>query len=299
MSNGNNVTVGEKVTKFLPVIDKLYLRESFTSIFEVDGAIWTGTQSIKVPRVTAQGNVDYDRETGYGAGAIGVTYQTIELTHDRGRKFTIDAVQGDEINFDLLAEAMVTYERNHNIPEIDAIRFAAIATNAGTTVTANLTTPAEALAAYDAAEVSWLAEGRDMSRSVMYLDAHTWGLIKQSLAGSGRINLNVNNGVLNRIVNQLDNTPLIVVPNDRFYSAIELLNDGDGGYQAATGAGVINFLLLEVDVPQAVTKRKADKVIEPKDNQTHDGYAVFYRTFHDIYFFDLQKVRVYAHLKEI
>ena len=298
---GDNVTATELVSTLIPVVDSLYEKESLTSIFERDGVIWEGTAKIKFPKVDVQGNADYSREDGYVNGSISVEYEEFELTIDRGRRFNIDAVTANEFPFDLAAEALLKFERNHNIPEIDAIRFAAIAKNAGVKVEAKLATTEEAIAAFDAAELHYMREGIDMSRAVMYVSAEYYALIKDYMTQRGRLNPNQNNGVINRVVTMLDQTPLIPVPAKRFMDKVELLTGKTGqeagGFKNPADAVKINFLLLDVDVPQAVTKRKADKVITPDANQTHDGWSFYYRTFHDVYFLDEQKVRMYAHVE--
>lgn len=299
-AGGDNVTATEVVSTLIPVVDAMYEKESLTSIFEREGTIWEGTSKIKFPKVEVQGNADYSRELGYKSGSISVEYEEKELSVDRGRRFNIDAVTANEFPFDLAAEAILKFERNYNIPEIDAYRFAAIATEAGTRVDAALATTEDAIAAFDAAELHFLAEGIDMSRAVMYVSAPFYGLIKEYMTARGRINANQNNGVINRTVTQLDQTPLMVVPTKRFQDKVTLLTGGTGqeagGFTNPAEAKLVNFILLDVDVPQAVTKRKADKVIEPQANQTHDGWSFYYRTFHDIYFLDEQKARIYAHV---
>lgn len=299
-AGGDNVTATELVEKIIPIVDAMYEKESLTSIFERDGVIWEGTAKVKFPMVDITGNADYSRENGYVDGSVSVEYETFTLSIDRGRRFNIDAVTANEFPFDLAAEALLKFERNHNIPEIDAIRFAAMATKAGVKVEETLTTTEQAIAAWDAAELKYLDEGVDMSRAVFFVSAHYYSLIKEYMTANGRINPNMNNGVLNRVVTQLDNTPMIVVPSKRFKSAVKLLSgkgeETAGGFTNPAEATDINFILVDIDVPQAITKRKADKVITPDVNQTHDGWSFYYRTFHDIYFLEEQKIRMYAHL---
>lgn len=294
----NDVTTTEEVTAFMPVLDKLYVQGAMTSIFEKDASIWSGKSSIQIPSIDVAGNADYSRTDGYVDGGIAVTWQDYTLQHDRGRRFNVDAVEADEFPFDLIAEALVKFEREKNTPEIDAVRFAQITAAAGTRVAKVLIDTEDALKAFDDAELKFMAEGLDMSRAVLFVSAKYYSLIKNYMTERGRLNPNQNNGVINRTVTMLDQTPIIPVPNIRFNDAVTLAAGTDGGVDGGyTQTGdQINFLLMEVDAAEAYTKRKADKVIAPEDNQTHDGWSVYYRTFHDIIVLKEQAPRIYAHI---
>ena len=295
-------TFAENVKKYLPILDQLYKQESLTSIFERDNVIWSGTKEIKIPVVSVSGNADYDRDTGYKSGSIGVTYQTKTLTYDRGRRFNVDAVENDEVPFDLVVEGMSTFEREENIPEVDAIRFAAMAQLAGTKVNADLADGAAALAAYDAAEKAFKKLGLTMNNAIMFCSADYYALLKSAVAA--RLNVGQFGGDLNRAVDMLDGKlPVITVADDRFYDQIQLLT-GEVGEEAGGFEPIedvtkrINFLIVDRAVPQAVTKRNVTKVITPEANQTHDGFSIYYRSLHDLYIKDNQASRMYAHIAD-
>lgn len=295
-------TFAQDVVEFLPVLDEIYQAEAITSIFEISNVKWSGKKKILIPTVTTQGNGDYDRENGYAKGSISVEYQEKELTHDRGRRFNIDAVEEDELNIDLVASALIYFERNENIPEIDAIRFAKLSQIAGNKISADYKTAEEAISAFDDAELKAHEKGIRLDNSIMFVSAWFYRLLKNYIKPS--LSANSNNGVIERGVKYLDNGLAIkIVPNDRFYDEIKLLSGGSGqeagGYEAVVGTShQINFMIVDKSVPQAVVKRKADKLIKPEDNQTHDGYALFSRTFHDIYIHDNQAHRLYVSVAE-
>lgn len=300
-AGGNAVTLSDEIATFLPVLDELYEQQAITSIFEVSDAVWSGTKKILIPTISVDGNADYSRSEGYVDGGIAVDYVEKTLTHDRGRRFNVDAVTLDEVNFDLIAAGMSKFERTQNVKEVDAIRFAALSQLAGTTKSEDITTSEAAIAAYDAAELKALELGLDLSNSIMYISAGFYTLIKNHVTPS--INANTNNGVLDRTVKYLDNgLELKIVPNDRFYSEIKLLTGGDdeeaGGYTTTENSRLINFLLVDKDVPQAVTKRRVTKIIPPEQNQKYDGVSVYYRNFHDIYIEDEQAPHIYASVKQ-
>lgn len=49
--------------------------------------IYNGGKSIKVPRMELSGLMDYDRDLGYPQGSVTLTYQTLDMTMDRGPLF--------------------------------------------------------------------------------------------------------------------------------------------------------------------------------------------------------------------
>lgn len=63
---------------------------------------YVGGNEIKVPKMSVDGLGDYNRSdagAGYTLGAVNLTYQTLTMTQDRGRKFQLDAMDVDETNF--------------------------------------------------------------------------------------------------------------------------------------------------------------------------------------------------------
>lgn len=293
-------TYTEQVNKFLDVLDKDLKGASLTSVFEVDNAIWDGTTGIKIPSVTTQGNANYDRETGYAQGSVGVKWQTEVLTVDRGRRFNIDAVEGNELPFDLVASSMEYFDRNQATPERDAYRFAKLSklAKADHIATADLKTSDAAIKAYDEFIEKAQAEGVNLSNAIMYVSAKMNTLIKNYIKPN--IISSEKGKTLDRIIYTMDNgLQLVIVEDARFYNEIKLLSgatgEEDGGYVPTDTASVMNFIIVDINTPQAVVKRKVTKVIAPEVNQTHDGWSVYYREFHDMYVADEQKAKIFVH----
>ena len=148
-------TFAEKITKYIPLLDEIYQRESLTAFLEMNplNVMFDGAKTIKLPKYVLDGAADYNRATGYNKGAVTVTWESHTLAYDRGRKFGVDIIDDDELGARTFMTLAAEYVRTKEIPETDAVRFAEMYTAAaagGTVVTADLTTGA--LAAYDAAE---------------------------------------------------------------------------------------------------------------------------------------------------
>ena len=124
---------------FQTTLDKQAVQESTTGWMEANaGQVkYNGGNEVKIPSITMDGLADYDRTTGFVDGAVTLTYQTHTLTQDRGRSFSLDAMDIDETNFVATAgNVMGEFQRVEVVPEIDAYRYSKLATlaiNAGQT----------------------------------------------------------------------------------------------------------------------------------------------------------------------
>lgn len=293
-------TFNEKAQKFIGVLDDIYQAESLTAILEQPGTEFVGTNKVRYPKIALDGAADYDRAKGYVEGAVTVDFEEHELMNDRGRKFRIDYIDNDEVAFDLYRSVMTEYVRTKEIPELDAARFARMAGKANAKkVAAALTADTDALAFFDACEEYMFDSEVPMSDVILYVSAAFYKAMKASTSISRRLDVNSNNGQVNRGITLLDGqTPVIVVPKNRFYTEIELLTGADGGaggFAPASGAKAINFMAVPKPYCKAITKRRAAKVIMPEANQSADAYDIMYRCHHDIIVPTNKEIGIYVH----
>lgn len=302
-------TFAEKATKFLPILDAIYQKGAITSILD-DAALasqFVGTKAVKLPKISVNGAGDYDRDTGYAQGGVGVAYEEHVLAYDRGRKFRIDVIDDDEAAFDLYRQVALEYIRTKEIPEIDAIRFAEIcaaairANTLGTVASKDLTSSDSALALYDAAEKTLDDNEVPEEGRIMFCTPFFYGLLKADTALSRRLDVQSNTGNIDRRVTMLDGiTPIIKVSPKRFYSLITLY-DGttagqtDGGYTPTAGGFDLNFIYANKSALRGVIKRRFSKIVEPGANQSADAYDIFYRCHHDLIVKDNETAGIYIH----
>lgn len=304
-------TFAEKAVAFLPILDAIYQRAAVTSNLD-DATLasqFVGTNAVKIPKITVDGAGTYDRDNGYTQGGVGVSYEEHTLEYDRGRKFRIDVIDNDEAAFDLFRQVTLEYVRTKEIPEIDAVRFAEIyaaatrANTKGTVANKDLTSADSALALFDTAEQTLNELQVPEEGRVLYCTNDFYTRMKQDTALTRRMDVNANNGNINRVVTMLDGiTPIIKVPQVRFNSLIQL-NDGKtagqtaGGYQTVTGNKPINFIYANRSALHGVVKRRVSKIVGPDVNQTADSYDVFYRLHHDLIVRDNETAAIYIHTK--
>ena len=282
----------------MPILDEIYMRSSFTSILEASGVVFTGTRKIKKPKIAMDGAGDYDRTHGYTDGAISVEYAEYELEQDRSRRFRVDVLDDDESAFALFRSLTTEFVRTKEIPEIDAYRFSKIAALAGKTVAVDYGA-GQALTAFDDA-IQYLTDAEvDLTNLILFVSSDFGKLIKQDPNIQRRFDVNVNNEKINRKISSLDDVPMIVVPKNRFYDSIQLLDGKSsgqiaGGYSSAPGAVGLNFILAPIRSLEAVTKRNNTKIIAPEVNQQADAYDVLYRYFHDLIVDDNKRPSIYV-----
>lgn len=271
--------MANSITKFKAYIDKLdtvYQQASATSILDADAdTVRMGAKAgeFLIPKMSMDGLADYSRSSGYVKGDVTITYETKSCNYDRGRKFSVDAMDNEEtagIAFGKLASEFI---RTKVVPEMDAFRFAKYASATGvlsaaeatpTTGTAVLTALQTAVNAQDEAEVN--VDGK-----ILYITPTLLTLAKN-------VDTTKSKAILDRF------EKIITVPQTRFYTAIDMKdgtssNETAGGYAGATDGYKINFMIINRDAVIQFGKHTVNKVVSPEENQTDDGYMFFYRAY--------------------
>lgn len=271
--------MANSITKFKAYIDKLdtvYQQASATSILDADAdTVRMGAKAgeFLIPKMSMDGLADYSRSSGYVKGDVTITYETKSCNYDRGRKFSVDAMDNEEtagIAFGKLASEFI---RTKVVPEMDAFRFAKYASATGilsaaeatpTVGTAVLTALQTAVNAQDEAEVN--VDGK-----ILYITPTLLTLAKN-------VDTTKSKAILDRF------EKIITVPQTRFYTAIDMKdgtssNEIAGGYAGATGGYKINFMIINRDAVIQFGKHTVNKVVSPEENQTDDGYMFFYRAY--------------------
>ncbi len=271
--------MANSITKFKAYIDKLdtvYQQAAATSVLDADtDTVRMGAKAgeFLIPKMSMDGLADYSRSSGYVKGDVTITYETKSCNYDRGRKFSVDAMDNEEtagIAFGKLASEFI---RTKVVPEMDAFRFAKYASATGilsaaeatpTAGTAVLTALQTAVNAQDEAEVN--VDGK-----ILYITPTLLTLAKN-------VDTTKSKAILDRF------EKIITVPQTRFYTAIDMKdgtssNETAGGYAGATGGYKINFMIINRDAVIQFGKHTVNKVVSPEENQTDDGYMFFYRAY--------------------
>lgn len=281
-------------SKFMPILDEIYKKESLTS--RLDGLTkpvdFGGVNEVKIFKTSVVGLGTYSRSTGYAAGDVTAGWETIQLTVERGRAFSIDRMDNEEslgMAFGTLAEEFI---RTQVTPEIDAFRFAKYAGWSGVSGTAAaLTTSAGVLAAIDVAAAKLDDDEVPSEGRLLWISQTHYRLLNAAVTRSL-----ANEETVQRKLKVLDDMTIIQVPSARFYKAVTLdpgSTTSAGGY---TGTGsALNFMLMHPSARDQAVKLANLKIFSPEENQLGDSWLFQYRLYHDAWVYDNKKTGIYVH----
>ena len=291
----------QTITKYLPLLDQVYAVASVSAILDTPNALVRETADAKtvlIAQTSMSGLGDYSRADGFVSGDLTLTWKPYTFEYDRGRTFQIDAMDDMEtmgLAFGSLAGEFV---RVKVTPEIDAIRFAKYATNAGTKVEATLTNKT-AVSAIAAAEVDMEEKEVSLANCVLFMTPTVYGYVKDDTEHFQRTLVPSENP--NRNFGSFDEMPIAKVPQSRFYTAVDTLSGKEeqaaGGFAKAEGAKDINFMIIDRASVIQLIKHGKMGVFDPDTNQSADAYKVDYRIYHDAWVLDNKKNGIYCHTK--
>ena len=290
----NNI---ELVNAQTAIVDEIYQSEAVTKVLEAPSELvrYAGGKSFQIANMALTGLGDYSRVNGYPEGGVTLEWKTYEFTNDRGTRFSVDRMDNEE-SFGIVASGLNgDFTRDYLVPEVDAYRFAKIANKAGKVVAANLDKET-AIDAIDEAMVTLTDNKVPLSRAILFVTPRTALAINKNITRSTANG----EGAINNIVDSYNNVPVIVVPQDRFYTGIELLpgtGEDQFGYEKAADAKEINFILMDKSASVNIGKLSMLKYFSPDVNQKKDAHQWDYRLYHESFVFDNKKAGIYVHTK--
>lgn len=292
-------------------LDKQMIQEAATGWMDANaGQVkYHGGKEVKIPQLSMDGLANYDREadSGYTKGSISFGYKTYEMTQDRGRKFQIDAMDVDETNFVLNATTIMgEFQRTQVVPEIDAYRLSKLATIAMQTeenAEYGYTVSNSNIIQKIKAGIKVLREKNFNGQLVIMCNYDTQLAIEEAALGK-LASVSFSQAGINTQVPAIDGCPIIPVTQNRLYTAIQLYDGTSGGQtaggyvKASTGLNV-NFLVLPIDLPIAVTKQDVMRIFSPTENQAANAWAMDYRRYHDLWVLDSKKEGIFVNIKDV
>ena len=288
------------VTKMLPLIDEIYKTEAKSAVLEVPSELVQETQdanTFKIAKMNMVGLGNYSKTTGFPAGDVTLEWETHTFANDRGRRFSVDRMDDIE-SFGLVAGRMVgQYIREYVIPEVDAYRFAKIATKAGTKATAETLSATTAKGALDTAIVTLQEKEVDDSRLIIFMTPTVAQYLSDNIT---RTTLNAE-GAINNVIESYNGIQIVRVPQTRFYTGVTLdagATSSAGGYKKTDTTGAeINFIVMDRVASVNITKSTVAKLFTPDENQDKDAWQFDYRMYHDSFVFDNKAAGIYLHAK--
>ena len=290
----NSITLFKK---YIDLLDEVYQNASVTSALDGDMTLvqmGANTNEIVIPKISMDGLADYDRNGGYVHGNVTLTNETVKFNYDRGRKFTVDAMDNEETAGLAFGKLAAEFIRTKVVPEMDAFRFA---TYAGTTGISKAT-------------AGTLADGAAVLEAQNKMDEDEVPQENRHLFITPTLH-NMIYAVDTTKSKEVLNSFAVVqkVPQSRFYTAIDLYdgktdnsgasgaNEKVGGFVKASTGKEINFMVIHKPALLQYPKHTVNKVISPDANQDSDGWLFFYRAYGLADVYENKVAGIYLHHK--
>lgn len=259
----NSIQISELFTQ---LVDEKYQATALSSVFE-DNTIEVGKNYGKfhIMKVDTQGIGTYDKATGYAGGATTVTYEDVTPDIDLSGKIVIDYYENEEA----LAKAFSKGTEDllqKMVKEVDAIRFAKIATMATNKKAETFNDGTEVIAALRNA-INKMDNYRVYNDKILLATPEVFGALEDMDSYKSQ-----------RVLGNFVNT--IKVPHDVFYTAVDIKDgrSGEYNYTKAAGAADINFMIVSKASVLARTANRV-KMISADVNQTLDANEFAIRTY--------------------
>lgn len=281
--------------QFQTVLDAQMLAGATSAFMEANaGQVkYDGGDTVHIPEISMQGLAKYDRDEGFNRGSVTLKFTPYKMTQDRGRTFSLDAMDVNETNFVATAgTVMGEFQRTQVIPEIDAYRYskiAALATAKNRTTAAFTPTAANILEKLEA-DITEIQDviGEDEGLVIVMSTK-----LRTILNNADKFNkyLDVTQfraGAIDTKVKSFNEIPILGVPSARMKTAYvfadgKTANQQAGGFKADTTAKDINWIIMPQRAPIAVSKTDKVRVFDPDTNQSGDAWKIDYRKYHDLW----------------
>lgn len=299
--------------------DKVYKKEALSSLlgdnkglvqFSMDNA-----KVVKVAKVAYGGMNDYNRnnietgaaeglanDRGYQEAAASLSWETRELTQDRGAKYVIENMDNEETAGLAVGAATTEINRTVVVPEVDAYCFSKIAGDVkafahGNYVDASISSSAP-LAALNAG-IKWLDDHEvPENNRIAFVSTAFFNNLRSTPELYRRLDVEgaVDKKVSFKIVNY-EGIPLIVCPPKRF--GVSYTKRPHGGYFYPADDKGIDFILMDKGAAVHVVRYQKQRILTGEAalaNTDMDATVLFVRIYHDVFVFDNKVDGIYVHV---
>ena len=281
----------ELATKYQPLLDEVYKQASLTDALESNEVKFDNSKTVKILKLQVPELGDYSRNSGFMIGDVVAEWEAWTLEEDRGREFSIDAMDNEETLDMTFGKASSEFIRTKVVPEIDMYRFAKIAQTSGIGGTdGTLTTGADVEAAIIAAESELDDAEVPKEGRILYITSANYNKLKQSFA----TRFTAKTDILNRSFDEFDGMKVVVVPQGRFVSKITK-DPTTKAYSKADDGVNLNFIILHPSAVEAVAKHAKLRTWTPDENQDADAFKFQYRIYHDLFVYENKVAGIYVH----
>ena len=288
----NSIALAEK---FLPILDGVYKRESLTARLLGANALirFDGANKVSVFKTSLDGLADYSRNNGFVNGSVTSGWESYTMSKDRGVGLSVDRMDNEETLGMAFGTLAGEFARVEEVPELDAYRFAAMASASGiSSASAAITVgTTDVPGLIDAAEQTMGDDEVPYEGRILFVSEKAYAGLKAKITRYLR-----NEGEVQRNVEMYNDMEVVRVPQRRFNTAVTLY-DGTSNFGFAPTAGgyKINFMIVHPSAVLPVVKHEIVKVFSPDENQSADAWKFQIRVYHDMFVRDQKVKGIYCH----
>lgn len=286
----NSIAYAKEYAKML---DRVFKQGASTALLNpVPGTFkYKGAKTVSLRKMTLEGLGNYSRATGYTTGDTDIAWTDYQLSVERSKKLTLDAMDLEEARTEI-AEIAQEFQRLSVTPEIDALRFEKMCTRFGIDVNADLTYD-NVLDAIDTGIETLDDNEVPNNNRILFVSNATY---KKMKASGEFFNIRIAKELepnINREIETFDGMPLVRVPNARFYNDFDF--SATDGFSAASGSYALNFMIVDKASVVAPIKYAEPKIIAPAQNHDGNFWIYAYLLYHDCFVPDNKVNGGYVH----
>ena len=279
---------------YISNLDEVYRMASVTADLTSDATMsraGANANEIIYPQISVTGLGEYDRNTGYTTGAVDLKWKTVVFNYDRGTKISVDVMDNEESRNLAFGMAGATLMREKVAPEADAFTFATLA--ALENISKATGSVDDASQFLDALLTAWSKMDEDevpQENRILYATAT---LLNSVMA----LDTTKSREILGKFAVKK------VVPQARFYTAIDLLDGKTSGeeaghYKKAESGADINFMIIHKPAIIKFDKHIASNIILASANPDADADIIKYRKYGLDDGYANKRAGIYLHSKE-
>lgn len=286
----NTIALAKNYTSLL---DEVYRSASVTADLTSDPALsraGANANEIIYPQISVTGLGEYDRNSGYTTGAVDLKWKTAAFNYDRGTKISVDVMDNEESRNLAFGMAGATLMRDKVAPEADAFTFATLA------AMENISKNAGELAGAEAFLSALLEAWSKMDEDEVPQENRLLYATATLLNGVMALDTTKSREILGKF------SVKKVVPQARFYTAIDLLDgktpgEEAGHYKKADTGAEINFMIVHKPAIIKFDKHVASNIILASANPDADADIVKYRKYGIVDAYLNKRAGIYLHSK--
>ena len=288
----NSIALAEK---FLPILDGIYKRESLTARLLGANALirFDGANKVSIFKTELDGLADYSRANGFVNGSVTAGWESYTLSKDRGVGLGVDRMDNEETLGMAFGTLAGEFMRTKEIPELDAYRFAKMAsangiTSASAAITVGTT---DVPGLIDAAEQAMGDDEVPYEGRILFVSEKAYAGLKAKITRYLR-----NEGEVQRNVEMYNDMEVVRVPQSRFNTAVTLYDGTTNfGFAPTAGGYKINFMIVHPSAVLPIVKHDIVRIFSPDEYQQADKWVFQTRVYHDMFVLDQKVKGIYCH----